>query len=207
MEEERTKKEEERSKKYLIWWTVGIVLVILFMCIGKYYEDEPFRTAEQMMEELPTVRPYLEEHIQLLEEVRVILDSHEDEYNSIGGNGENINVFQRDGSGENLADSSIFSSEEKEKIRELLTEECPLDYYGAGAFSVKDMRDGGMVDVYVTYIPEENLEEQARFFYYYSEEFAPNWFIGVTLNRFFIKGDIFEEYQSRLPGGGLVRLQ
>lgn len=208
-------------KKKLIYISITILAIstlaggILFAV--KYIREDwartkekPFILADTLINEAPGIKVYFQDKMFLLRDVQSIFDRHKDEFFRVRGRGENIVVYYEESNfdkGEDLADSKVFSAEEKKKISALFCEGSPIDdYYGPYWIDTHGIIETtNLTNINIQFL-QENEIQGVSYNSYYMEEFAEGWFICVTINWLFVDRESVAQHKADLPGHGLTRL-
>lgn len=175
---------------------------ILALCSYDSWPNNAIREAKALIPRIAEIRPYVEEHWILMNNVNQVLEAHP-EIQTIRDDETSVMCRMEDGQERNLSEIASLSEEEKQTITSLFDGTAPYAmsrdliytaFYG----------DDRLMRIVVFYVPENELDRCHEFFYY-MEELAPNWYACTSVVRM-VRGVDFAPYQAQREDGGLVRL-
>lgn len=198
---------EKRSPQGIRVCVIALLIAIgigsiLALCSYDSWPNNAIREAKALIPRIAEIRPYVEEHWVLMNNVNQVLEAHP-EIRTIRDNETPVMCRMEDRQERTLSEIASLSEKEKQTITALFDGTAPfamsLDVIHTGIYG-----DDRLMQIDILYISENDLN-RCHEVYYYMEELAPNWYACTSVVRM-VRGVDFAPYQAQREDGGLVRL-
>lgn len=188
---------------------VGVTLLlaicicsILALCSYDSWPNNAIREAKTLIPRIAELRPYIEEHWELMNGVNRVLEAHPEIYR-IRDTDTSVMCRMEVGQERNLSEIETLSEAEKQTIIALFDGTAPYAM-SLGVIHTGVHGDDDLMRIDVLYIPENDLS-RCHEVYYYMEELAPNWYACTSIVQK-VRGIDYAPFQAQREDGGLVRL-
>ena len=165
---------------------LGLSICALFLLVvGLYQSPSDIHKnaeveAEKLMQEIPDLRTFVEDHFELLTAVQETFDQCDVPVRIRTGEDGIVILAGKTAEPESISTTDLFVQEEKDEIIELFSDDSPLKSYSGGVYKVKGSeRVRPLADLRLSYIPEDKLESWGSD---YMEELKDGWYAYAVMN-------------------------